>query len=300
MATIRENRITGLEFLLLKTAEPKERFDLCAITTLLLLLLYSSNFWYIHIPITILCISAFIFSPFRYNAKFWFIVSVTILIGNYQNWFEVDNHKYLLGYWSLALFCSLQTEAPEKKLAEIARWLIGLSFLFAVFWKTMSGDYLNNSFFNYSLLLDERFNTIAKSLGGLTDEMNKINHAAQRAIVNYDSKLEAAQLIYPSGIVALSGFLTWWTFFIELIVAVSFLWPEGKFISKWRDFSLILFIISTYSVAPVLGFGWVLVIMGFAQCSCGFKYTPLLYMISFIGLQIYLLPWNNILNSAFQ
>lgn len=277
------------------TTERAARLDLYAIMTLLLLLLYPSGFWYVRIPITVLCVSAFVFRALRLDAKFWFVVAMTVTAGNYQNWFLVDNHKYLLGYWCLALFCCLQTDDPKKSLAAIARWLIGLSFLFAIFWKVASGDYIDSTFFHYSLLLDDRFRAISESLGGMTREIGDANRAAYRALISFDSRLEAVTLLYPKGITNLAGVFTWWTLFIEALVAAGFLWPAGKSISKWRDYILIAFILSTYSVAPVLGFGWTLIIMGLAQCEERFKYIPRLYMLAFIILQVYNLPFRAIL-----
>lgn len=269
--------------------------DLYAIMTLLLLLLYPSDFWYVRIPITVLCVSAFVFRTLRLDPKFWFVVAMVVMAGNYQNWFLVDNHKYLLGYWCLALFCCFQTDDPKKSLAAIARWLIALSFLFAVFWKVASSDYIGGTFFQYALLLDDRFRALSESLGGMTPELNNANRTAYRALLNFDSRIEAVSLLYPKGTIYLAVIFTWWTLLIEVLVAACFLWPVGKFISKWRDFILLAFILSTYSVAPVLGFGWTLIIMGLVQCEDRYKYIPQLYMLAFIILQIYNLPFRSIL-----
>src|SRR5712691_9563555 len=111
--------------------------------TLLLLLLYSSELWHVRLAATILAVLAFLFRSLRQSAKFWFIVTATVVIGNSQHWTQLDNHKYLLGYWCFAFFCALQTDEPNRSLARAARCLIGLSFLFAFFWKVTSGDYLD-------------------------------------------------------------------------------------------------------------------------------------------------------------
>jgi len=298
LATVKRKTVP-LGLSLLKIAEANGKFDLYAAMTLLLLLLYSPDSWNVRIPITIFSILAFIFRPLRSNPKFWFIVAITIFIANFQQWFQIDNHKYLLGYWCLALFCALQTDHPERSIAVTGRLLIGLSFLFAVFWKIISSDYLSNSFFHYSLLIDERFSGLAQGLGGLTDRMNIINHAALDALLNYDSKLEVVQLLSTPGVIKLAGLLTWWTLVIEVLTAISFLSSEGKFISNWRDLFLNLFILSTYSVAPVIGFGWILAVMGIAQCTERFRYMRLFYIFSFITLQVYRLPWSTILRFWF-
>lgn len=278
-------------------AGTSNRLDLYAIMTLLLLLVYPSSFWYVRIPLTVLCVSAFVFSALRFDPRFWFVTAMVVMAGNYQNWFMVDNHKYLLGYWCLALFCCLLTELPEKTLATIARKLIAFSFLFAVFWKIASRDFLNSTFFHYALLLDDRFSGVSELLGGMTNELMDANRTAYRALINFDSRIDAVQLLFTKGITYLARIVTWWTLIIELVVAVSFLWPLGKSISRWRDFFLLIFILSTYSVAPVLGFGWTLIIMGLVQCENRYRYVRWLYMAAFVVLQIYNLPFRAILGA---
>ena len=278
-------------------AGASSRLDLYAIMTLLLLLVYPSSFWYVRIPLTVLCVSAFVFSALRFDPRFWFVTAMVVMAGNYQNWFIVDNHKYLLGYWCLALFCCLLTEAPEKTLAQIARKLIAFSFLFAVFWKIASHDFLNSTFFHYALLLDDRFRGVSELLGGMTNELMDANRTAYRALLNFDSRIDTVQLLFTRGITYLARVVTWWTLVIELLVAASFLWPLGKSISRWRDFFLIIFILSTYSVAPVLGFGWTLIIMGLVQCENRYRYVRWLYMAAFVVLQIYNLPFRAILGA---
>lgn len=276
----------------LKIIEDRGKFDLCALMTLLLLLLYSSDSASIRIPIVILCILAFLFNSLRDNAKFWFIVTATLFIGTLSEWYQIDNHKYLLGYWCLALFLSLLTKNPERSLATAARWMIGLVFFFAIFWKVTSDNYLSGSFFHFSLLIDERFKSLAQAVAGLTDKMDVVNQAAYRALVNYDSTLERVQFQSSPQLALLAQDITWWAFISELVVAVAFLWPEGRFVSRLRDFFLLVFIISTYSIAPVIGFGWLLVIMGIAQCTRRHQGIYLLYVFAFVALQLFRLPLN--------
>lgn len=274
------------------------RVDTCAIMTLLLLLLYPSDSWYVRVPTAVLCVAAFIFSSLRNNAVFWFIVASMIMAGNYQTWFLIDNHKYLLGYWCFALFGALKASDARRNLASSARWLIALSFLFAFVWKLISSDYLDGSFFHYTLLIDERFVIVSTSLGGITGEMYELNHAAYNALTNYDSRLAAVPMTYPPGISRLAVIFTWWTLLIEMLIAAVFLWPEGGLLARWRDYLLILFILSTYALAPVLGFGWTLIIMGLAQCSDRSRLLPHLYLFAFIILQAYSFPWRTIFSQT--
>ncbi len=60
--------------------------------------------------------------------------------------------------------------------------------------------------------------------------------------------------------------MTWWTLAIEGLIALLFLWPGERWISAIRTFSILVFAATTYLVAPVLGFGWIVIVLGFAQC----------------------------------
>ncbi len=272
-------------------------FDLYARMTLLLLLIYAGDFWQTRIPLRILSILGFLFHGLRSRAAFWLGIVLALAFGNYSRWYVLDNHKYLFVYWCIAVFCCLFSHDPEGEARLAARWLLGLSFSFAVFWKVTSPDYLNGSFFQFSLLLDSRFETIARIFGGVTAGMNETNHAALQALINYQSGLQSVSLLSPTQLVPLAKFMTWWTVVIEALVAVSFLLPPDKFVSRYRDYFLLLFVITTYLIAPVTGFGWILAIMGVAQCSDR-RYWPSLYVFSVIMLEIYRLPWQQLLRRA--
>ncbi|WAS90638.1 hypothetical protein [Nannocystis punicea] len=267
-------------------------FDRCAVMTLLLLLLYSSKVWYVHIPVTALCVSAFVFRGPRRRPEFWFAVGAATLLGTYHDRFSADNHKYLLGYWCLALFCALLDGDPRRNLARTARLLIGLSFLFAAGWKALSADFLDGAFFHHALLSDERFAGLARTIGGLSDADQRFNRAAMEALASHDSTLEIVALRSTPAVAELATFLTWWTIAIEAAIAAAFLWPAKNEGRRVGDALLIAFVLSTYAVAPVLGFGWLLVIMGVAQSPARPGFVPLLYVLCFVVLQLYRLPWT--------
>ena len=48
-----------------------------------------------------------------------------------------------------------------------------------------------------------------------------------------------------------------------------------------RNGLLLFFVATTYAVAPVLGFAWILLIMGLAQCPSSLPKTRLAYMTAF-------------------
>jgi hypothetical protein len=264
--------------------------------TLVLLMLYAGKVWYLRHPMTMLCTAAILHRPLRRSQTFWFLITLILAAANYYNWYLIDNHKYLITYWCLALYCSLLTASPDQAIQRSGRLLIGLCFLFAAVWKAISFDYLDGTFFHYSLLTDDRFSTVTTFFGGLAGEVFLKNHQAFKALLAYDSTLQTIQLQDTLQVLGVAKFLTWWTIIIEGLIAVAFLWPRDRLISRWRDWLLLIFLLSTYAVAPVIGFGWVLIAMGAAQCTSRFKNTRLLYMLAFFALQVYLMPWDTILS----
>lgn len=287
-------RLSSLQLALQKLVEGWDVFDLAANMTLLLLLLYGGRDWYLERPITMLASAAILYRPLRRHDTFWFIVTAVLIASNFHNWYLIDNHKYLITYWCLALYLSCLTSDPAKTIGENARLLIGGAFLFATLWKAISPDFLSGTFFHYSLLIDNRFASVAAILGDLSVSAFVQNHEAIKALLEYDSTLQVIQLQDTAKIVVLAKMLTWWTIIIEGLIAVAFLWPKGRLISKWRNLFLLAFLLTTYSIAPVIGFGWVLTIMGFTQCDS--KWGRLSYVLTFFVLQIYLMPWETILS----
>lgn len=241
-----------------------------------------------------LSIVAIIYRPLYHKALFWLLITAILAIGHYRNWYSIDNHKYLMNYWCLAIFFSLLMPNPRKAMALNAKILIGLAFLFATIWKLISEDYLNGTFFHSALLLDGRFFSVANLFGAINVQTIEQNYNAFQTLLNYDSTHQIIQLQDTPQLGLLAQFLTWWTIILEAVIAITFLWPEGGVVSKWRDFPLLLFLISTYTIAPVTGFGWLLAIMGLTQAAPSFKYTRLLYIFAFLLVEFYLAPWRNI------
>ena len=71
-----------------------------------------------------------------------------------------------------------------------------------------------------------------------------------------------------------------------------FLLPTQTLRAKLRHVSLILFAATTYLIAPVPGFGCLLMIMGMSHCSDAQRHTYLIYFSLFLFVVIapYLLP----------
>jgi len=247
----------------------------------------------------LLGICGLVYRPLRRTAAFWLVVAVVLAGFNYENWWNIDNHKYLINYWALALGVSFLTSEPEKAIAWNGRILIGLAFLLAAVQKVVSGDFFDGTFFHFLLLEGQpRFQPLTEWVGGLShDTVQQNYHAIEDMLMRYDSGATVAQLQGTPRILWMAKGMTWWTGGVEVLVAVTFLWPLDRGISKWRDFALLAFLFTTYVVAQVVLFGWVLAAMGMSQCESRFPFVRFLYVVAFLAIVAYtvppaMLPWG--------
>ena len=270
----------------------RDPVDLALVMTLLLALQYSSGAWYTRVPVSVLAVAGLVYGPLRYARWFWFAVTLIISAGTFRDWLLLDNHKYLLAYWCLAVACCMRGDGKPLHLGVAARYLIGLSFLFALTWKCLSSDFLDGRFFQYALLFDPRFKFFVMQLAGAAETTMHFNEAARQALVAHDSVLTEVVLSVPSAVVWTSGIMTAWTLMVELIVTLLFLAPLRWSLVRWREVALLTFVSTTYLMAPVIGFGWVLTVMGFVQCPEDRSSVRLGYLALFVALQAYRLPWK--------
>jgi hypothetical protein len=272
--------------------EALDPFELISVLSLFLLMLYGGDYWYLRVPLTIVAIAAMMHPPLRRAPETWFCLSAILLVGNLTNWYVIDNHKYLITYWCLAVSIAHCTANPQQTLARSARLLIGLAFLFAVFWKAVSPDYPDGAFFHQTLLTDRRFTILAR-LAGLSRLMTENNARLVDSLTGFDAALTTVALHSNAMVATVARFMTWWTLAIEAVTAAAFLVPTDWRLARYRDPVLILFLLSTYSLAPVIGFGWVLAIMGAAQASDRPRFARLGYVAALFMLQVYRVPWKS-------
>jgi hypothetical protein len=94
----------------------------------------------------------------------------------------------------------------------------------------------------------------------------------------------------------LAKFLTWWTVLIEGMLGTLFLLPASKKTSWLRNATLILFAITTYSVAPVRGFGWMLMLLGLAQTEPEERTFRWGYLGALLLIQAYMIPVGDLIS----
>ena len=276
---------------------------LAARLTLLLLVLYSSKFWYLHSPLVVLCIAGLISRRLLMSPGLWFVAASFMASANFFNWYSIDNHKYLMNYWCFALACTFA--APPDRRREVmafnARLLIGLCMLFATLWKLTSPTYRDGSFFHFTLMADERFQHVAGWFGGmsrpsLAGNRHQIDLLTGGYIRGID--LDAVPLADSDRLRRLARFLTWCTVAIEATLACAFLAPGGRIVVAVRNAALLAFGLTTYLIAPVIGFGWLLMILGLAQCPPRSKYFLYGYLAVFCLIQLYTMPYGRVIEAV--
>jgi hypothetical protein len=200
------------------------------------------------------------------------------------DWPLSDNHAYLLAYFCLAVGVAPFARRPDAALAWNARMLIGLAFLFAVGWKVAAPDFLDGRFFRVTLLADPRLEPTARLAAGVdTDAL-----AEWRAFLTEPPAEGAARVpVEPPRLQALARAAALAALGLEAAVALAFLWPPGRGPSRLRDPLLLGFCATTYAIAPVAGFGWLLLSLGLVQGEGEARWRPWAYLAVFALVLVY-------------
>ncbi len=267
--------------------------------TAIALLLRPMGPWFVLPFILCLAALAIVFPRVLRTPATWLGLALLVGIRILDDWPLADNHIYLLGYWCLAVALALRTRDISSVIETSSRWLVGLAFAFAVLWKVMlSPDYLDGRFFRVTVLTDPRFADVATLIGGLTVQELNQNRTALQALPEGAELLDPPHLTEPWRLRTLVLAATWGTVILEIGVALTSLVPGGPFVRRLRHGSLLAFCFSTYAFAPVAGFGWLLLIMGLAQCGQHQRFLRGVYVGAFLLVLVYTeIPWAALLGS---
>ena len=253
--------VTSLE----SAVSTDRQFALASLLTVAILIFYGPEGLYMRVVVVSATVAIMLYPRLVNSRSLWVLFILVTMFVYYDLWYELDNHKILLLVWLVALVSAKLSTTPGESLFISARLLIGMCFAMAVAWKIVTPEYVDGSFFRHLLLTDIRFEDVAELVGGVTADDLRWNYKMTRLWTLYVDPAQPFQTLgtfkYPQVITV----LTWWTVLIEATVAALFLWSSENRLTKWRDTALLVFIVSTYSVAPVVGFAWLLVAMGVAQ-----------------------------------
>ncbi len=272
-----------------------DRLRVLPLLTVVLLLIHAPDVWYLRTPLIFLCILGVAFEQVLRRPAFWYVIATLLGTTVYLNWESSDNHKYLFVYWALTMCAvtSLPREQQGSSLAISSRWLLALCMLLATVWKAVNPQYMDGGFFEYELLTDRRFESFASLVTGMPavelhtnqELWGLLHHGHLRGL-----KVDGVQLSTHDGIRPLALFLTLWTVLIEGILAVLYFLPNTRRVAVIRNTLLIVFAATTYSVANVRGFGWMLMLLGMAQSEDRDRDFRLAFLGGFLLIQAYTFP----------
>jgi len=192
----------------------------------------------------------------------WVVLTGLLVVRLGAEWPMPDNHQYLEAYFGAAIALSLLAVRSPAVLARASRLLIGAAFAFACLWKVgLSRDFVDGRFFRVTLLTDHRFDDVVRVVGSLDEAMVRENRMYLRPLPEGDALSEEIRLHEPLALRVLAFVATWGIVVLEGGVAFAFLWP-GERSRRLRHLALLAFCVLTYAVAPVAGFGWLLLSMG--------------------------------------
>ena len=278
-----------------RLVEAERVFELAGIMTLVLTLLHLVSTPRLREVILIVAAAGLLDRRLLARAGYWFVLTGLFVLNHALLWHVLDNHKWLLTYWCLALGVSRLQPDARQALSSNARWLVGLCFLFATLSKLLSPEYLDGTFFEFTLLTDRRFSGFADLVGGVPADVTGANISAIRELTRPYGSTEMVQLQDAPRIASLALVLSYWTIAVEATIAVLFLLPARRGTGMVRDAALLLFILSTYPVATVVGFGRVLAVLGLAQTSNRLGLERGLYLACFLLLPFYRFPFARVI-----
>ena len=227
----------------------------------------------------------------------WILVATLIGTRVLVVWPLSDNHIYLLAYWCLAIGLALSTTTSAATLSASSRWLLAGAFVMAVLWKAvLSPDYTDGRFFRVTLLTDDRFADAALVFGGLSRDQMAQNRAFLEPLPEGAALLSPPAFVEPPRLRAFARIATWGGLLLEAMIAIAFLLPADWWGELPRHAGLLAFCLTTYALAPVAGFGWLLATMGLAHCRPEQRATRGAYLAVFIVILLYTeFPWAGVL-----
>ncbi len=237
-----------------------------------------------------------VYRPLLRKPVYWFYL--TVLLGGIvaAHWCLMDNHKYLMTYWCLALgfVFAVPPELRRKVLTTNALALLGLCMLFATGWKALSPSFRNGGYFQSAFLVDERFQYVACLGGGAPVEVLAGNREQRRIVVyghTEGTPAEEVRLYGTPRLHYLAVVSAWWTILIEGSLAILCLWPlirgDTPGIARWRNGLLLVFLYTTYAAANIVDYGLTLAVLGLAQAPADSRKLRAAYLGAFALIPLY-------------
>lgn len=255
--------------------------------TVLMLMFYATRTHELRMTLRIIGCAMLFSDQLLRNQTLWLSVFALCIATVGLEWYRADNHYWLIAWWTLA--CGLavgQRDAPAMAiLRHNARLLIGLCMMFACIWKVIGWQYFDGHFFLFQFEFDGRFKFLTQLLGQ-PDELYAYNNKVLGNLQSANHPGRGYVIGYTTPVYVTAVFFGWWTIFIEGLIAWAYLSPYPRWLHARRDITLLLFIYTTYLLAPVLGFGTILIVMGLASTESDRVKTRVAFLASVAVLHL--------------
>jgi hypothetical protein len=221
------------------------------------------------------------------NRWFWLLLFCLFIVSPIARpWVQLDNHNWLQVYWLGAILVSRFAVNPDLTLRLSARMLVGFAFLFAVTWKLIAPEFTTGAFFDFTFSTDRRLGDVAATFGlqesGLTGSNTRLISGWRTP-----GTVPVAEVLEVSPAIArLTPWLAWGTVLLEGAVAVTFLAPLQQRWRWLRDAAVTLFVATTYPLAPVTGFGLLVLSMSVMVSELHPRVRTALYVAAFIFVSL--------------
>lgn len=261
--------------------------DLILRATVLLLMFYGADNNALRQFLRVLGAGMLFSDKLLYSSPLWLLNGTLLALGVADTWYNADNHKWLMCYWTFV--CALSVGHRERPagviLRQNARLLIGLCFGFATLWKIIGWQYFDGHFFFFQFSFDSRFEIVTQVLG-MPEAAYQYNQKAMDRTLLAREPGDGFVIVYTPAMLYAAIAFCWWTIFIEYLIFHAYIFRAPRWLHEHRDWTLLAFIFTTYLLAPVVGFGSVLIIMGLAQCDRHRVKTRALYLFSLFVLHL--------------
>jgi hypothetical protein len=272
---------------------PESAARIGLVLSLALIVFYGPTVWYVRVPVAMLALAGWTWPGALRAPLLWTALAAVLGAGVFLRRFTIDNHQYLMVYWCAAIALSLG-EPTGEALKRNARLLVGLAFGFAAAWKWASPEFVSGAFLEYEMLCDPRFAGFTQVLTGLPAQALEANRAAMEGLTAADAQHATAALTTVPAVAVIADVMTWSTLILESWIAIAFLAPRSGPLGRYRDVPLIAFLLTTYAVATVPGFAYLLLAMGFVQCERRRWWIPAGYLAATMILQLFMLPLRHV------
>ncbi len=268
--------------------------DLASLLTILLVGFHGFNSWFVKLPSQGLIAVGLIFRDILKSWIFWALLAALTGSRIAVQWQDVDNHKFILFYWLLCMTLAhavLDLELKQNIVLFNARFFLVFIMLAAVAQKLSSASYMDASFFEFELLFDRRFRGFVALFG---IDSNIPVQARELLDLLKDPYIEVEgntlQIAPGFGVPLLAKFVTWYDLAIQAVIGVAFL-IRRHMSDLIGHIALLIFIVTAYFAAPVIGFAWTLIILGILLARERFPNMTMTYILMLVVTSLYKIPW---------